>query len=297
MNFGEDFARHIGFEPQRKEGPFKLFQRDRLIGTVPSFPVRSTSGIFDVRPGDFKLVERGGEQILEATGMMGPGDFACLEGFKRAEGVAAAYDDRSVADDFDRFAGDMRSAAFGKAVEEVLAKAGTGAIERSEAEGQRQLVSNFTALPRRMDRAAADAFGFVFGENVDDLFVNVVPPPGWRLEATTHPMHSDIFDEHGRRRGGVFYKASFYDRNAHGNWSTRYRIEDEYSSEYDTVAVKAVDTATGEVLVSEPVVADENVERWNRADEPQARVVAWLTERYPDYESVTAYWDAPETLT
>jgi hypothetical protein len=68
-------------------GPLKIFQEDRFVGTVPGYPVVSTSFIFDVRPGDFKVEERDGEKVLVASPMIGPGDFECLAGFRNQHGV------------------------------------------------------------------------------------------------------------------------------------------------------------------------------------------------------------------
>ena len=56
----------------------------------------------------------------------------------------------------------------------------------------------------------------------DDLFFNVVLPEGWEVRETDHSMHSDLFDAEGKRRGGIFYKAAFYDRRASFNM-----VEDE----------------------------------------------------------------------
>lgn len=76
----------LGFKPKPILGPLKVFQGERFVGTVPCFPVVSTSFIFDVRPGDFKPVERDGETVLEAAPMICPGDFECLAGFEDAQG-------------------------------------------------------------------------------------------------------------------------------------------------------------------------------------------------------------------
>lgn len=91
----EDHYRFMhGLEPVRHEGPFKLFARDRFMGTVPGFPVESTSGIFDVRPTDFAMVERDGEKIVEVRGMLGPGDFACIKGFDPTPDLPGCYSER-----------------------------------------------------------------------------------------------------------------------------------------------------------------------------------------------------------
>lgn len=167
-----------------------------------------------------------------------------------------------------------------------------GGIERQEAEGQRQLASAFRTLPKEMERGPAEAFGFVFGDDADELFVNVTAPDGWAIRPTDHSMHSEIVDEQGRVRGSIFYKAAFYDRRADGRWSCRYRIEPEYTADYDCIAYKAIDTATGETLFSQPVPEGGRDDRYLREDTVEKSVLAKLAERFPDYRDPTAYWSA-----
>lgn len=104
--------------------------------------------------------------------------------------------------------------------ERILAEArrgnNTGAIERMEAAGQRELV-NSDRLPSKMgDQAEYEALGFTFGpvDESDPLFRPATLPPGWRREGSDHAMWSYLHDEHGRQRVGIFYKAAFYDRRA-----------------------------------------------------------------------------------
>lgn len=92
-----------------------------------------------------------------------------------------------------------------------------GSIEASEAEGQRQLV-NSTAIPvtdyRNED---LESLGFELGDvdEADPLFRECKLPAGWSRERSDHSMWSYIADERGFRRIAIFYKAAFYDRNAH----------------------------------------------------------------------------------
>jgi hypothetical protein len=57
--------------------------------------------------------------------------------------------------------------------------------------------------------------------------------------------------------------------------------------QYNTTAFKAVDTATGDVLFSEPVSSrDYEVER-----EVRKSVIAKLAAQFPDHENPAAYWN------
>lgn len=91
-----------------------------------------------------------------------------------------------------------------------------GGIEAQEKQGQTEFVANST-LPKRFNsgtKEELEQMGIIFGEDVDDLFVEVQLPQGWKKEATEHSMWSNLLDEKGRKRASVFYKAAFYDRDA-----------------------------------------------------------------------------------
>lgn len=177
-----------------------------------------------------------------------------------------------------------------------------GGIEAQEAAGQRALVSQFTQLPKDMGPDGlkiAEAMGFTIGEDADDLFVNVVAPEGWRMDATGHSMHSEIFDAAGNKRGSVFYKAAFYDRRADGNWSTRYAAEKIYpiAGNYDTSRIVALDRETGEEMYgSEDRTRPEGpygeAHRELHAYETAAFEVCrkFIEDIFPGWESPAAYW-------
>lgn len=90
-------------------------------------------------------------------------------------------------------------------------------IEAQERTGQSQLVHS-DRLPAKMgDQAAYEALGFTFGpvDEDDPLFRPATLPQGWEKRATDHSMGSVIVDTLGRERVSIFYKAAFYDRDAH----------------------------------------------------------------------------------
>jgi hypothetical protein len=97
-------------------------------------------------------------------------------------------------------------------------KMGAVNIPAQEKRGQQELV-NSHVLPSDMHTPVADflALGFTFGEYVpgDPIFRVATLPHGWRREASEHDMWSYLVDERGVQRVAVFYKAAYYDRNAH----------------------------------------------------------------------------------
>ena len=112
----------------------------------------------------------------------------------------------------------------------AIVMGGGAGIEASEAAGQQEFVES-AEFPkdlrpwRRYDASASDearekleALGFVFGEDVDELFQKVTLPEGWKFKALDHSMWNALIDANGQERASIFYKAAFYDRRAHASF-------------------------------------------------------------------------------
>lgn len=110
----------------------------------------------------------------------------------------------------------------------LLLVAGSSGIEVLERQEQWRVTANFDRLPRKINRQEAESLGFVFGDNLDELFVSVKAPEGWSIVRTDHSMWSNYVDEQGRIRGRQFYKGAFYDMDAFGSFNSRFYIEHEY---------------------------------------------------------------------
>lgn len=205
----------------------------------------------------------------------------------------------------------MKPAALGALlrgdIENAVLAASPGGIERQEADGQRSLAAHADRLPvdgtiakryggeDREHRQQWEAVGFVFGEPLkgqDKIFVACTFPKGWTLKPTDHSMWSDVLDDKGRKRASVFFKAAFYDYDAHTfGLESRYRIEGEYGKDGKArklTAYVAKDT-TGEVLHSIPSPEDAS---YAGQDKIREQVAAWLDANLPDWKNPMAYWDA-----
>lgn len=168
-------------------------------------------------------------------------------------------------------------------------------IERSHGAAMR----NSTQLPADMQRhrESFEAVGFVFGEPVDGdpIFLEVTMPEGWAKKPTDHPMWSDLVDGEGRRRGAVFYKGSFWDRSAHMHLVRRYVCRTEYG-EGDDQQVCVLDFGQGGERVrlyeSEVLTRPEDRSRkfYDRVEAEREKAKAWMVERFPEHDDVTAYW-------
>lgn len=182
-------------------------------------------------------------------------------------------------------------------IENAVVAATPGGIAAQERAGQAALVANGARLPidmgRRMTREMlVQAWGIEFHENVDDLFVRVTLPAGWKVVATTHSMWSRLNDAEGHERAGIFYKAAFYERNAHISFNHRYAIESVHESEngeLDSLVQEIVrDRKTRAVLFdTEKCEVGANQSRNAAVDACRAH----LTERFPDWQNPLAYWN------
>jgi len=176
-----------------------------------------------------------------------------------------------------------------------------GGIEAQEAMGQAALVGTLGILPKECPRQQLEKLGFKFGADSDDLFVNVTFPAGWSKKATDHSMWSDLLDDKGRKRGGIFYKAAFYDRSAHMSLNRRYVVTSEY---LNAAGEKHDWKSNAEPAKRRIVVEDrgENKTLWQsesysrtdyKTDEAAQKVAReWLAEKFPQHEDETAYWGA-----
>lgn len=178
--------------------------------------------------------------------------------------------------------------------------AGTdGGIEAQERAGQLEQAIAST-LPRhvnsgtweQLEEMGVERLGPVPG---DDLFVNVELPKGWRKQPTDHAMWSNLLDDKGRTRATIFYKAAFYDRDAHINverrFSTSYKSD---STEFGKGPFYGIaEDADGEVIFRTATIAvDETLGNDSEVrDRVRGEARRWLERNFPDYENPLAYWD------
>lgn len=177
-------------------------------------------------------------------------------------------------------------------------------IERQEKTGQSQLVHS-DRLPSKLfgPREEFEALGFQFGDpdKDDPLFMPATLPEGWEKRATDHSMGSVIVDTLGRERVSIFYKAAFYDRDAHMSltglhWYVQKAVE------YDGPAFIFDDEwATREAVADEMRKArDERLERaaefrgFAEGDDPRrdARNRSACAEHAAENEAKAALYDA-----
>ena len=173
----------------------------------------------------------------------------------------------------------------------ALAEGPSAAILAQEAHGQQALV-NSAVLPSRCigcTREEIAAIGIVFGEDEDDIFVRVVLPSGWKKVPTPHAMWSHLQDDQGRARASIFYKAAFYDRDAHISLCRRINVTRRYG---DAGATAALVVRGEETLFETPIPAGmTGREYYDVSDAAEHAALAWADEHYPDWRNVTAYWD------
>ncbi len=195
-------------------------------------------------------------------------------------------------------------------------------IEDQEARGQRNFCESET-LPCSASsfnewhdtRVALEDWGIVFDDGPlkdDPLFIGCILPDGWKKVATDHSMHSDLVDDKGRKRAGIFYKAAFYDKKAHISLNRRFNIHSQdYDVEKETCKVihevQDCDTVVftsdafefpeeysdGKKLNALPDVERSKViQKHSDADDlSRKQCEDWLNEAYPEWKDCKAYWN------
>jgi len=121
----------------------------------------------------------------------------------------------------------------------------------SEAAGQKTMIDS-TQVPKDGDWDLLKIWGVVITGDADELFYNAQLPEGWELRSTGHALWTDLIDNCGRKRAGLFYKAAFYDRRAEFfAIDVRFVVEQNWSAENHSRDVKQFaikDLARGTVL-------------------------------------------------
>lgn len=179
-----------------------------------------------------------------------------------------------------------------------------GGIERQEAEGQKILIAHADHLPIKgtiddpVKRQQWETVGFVFGEPIPEptqrglaVFVACTFPKGWSPRATGHSMWSEVLDDKGRNRARVFFKAAFYDYNAHTfGLEARYRWGSEMS-DGDRYPMRFGITDAGRLIhvLKEFATREEYYASDSDTERLEARM--WLKKRFPDHENPMAYWE------
>lgn len=170
-------------------------------------------------------------------------------------------------------------------------------IVAQERAGQSSFVNSDT-LPRDMsdeDKLALETAGVVFGDPVpgDDLFVYVTLPEGWHRQGTSHDMHSDLLDEKGRRRAGIFYKAAFYDRRADMHIVPRFSIRTDYETPKGTITKHAMDGNEVVFTATESYEGEEYGDNYNLVTAVVSTLCdAWFRENgFPEWRNASMYWD------
>lgn len=128
-------------------------------------------------------------------------------------------------------------------------------IEAQEQAGQRQLVNscqlpskwnhkNWATLKEQYTKMGIKVIETSKGD--DTLFMDVELPNGWKKKGTDHSMWNELLDDKGRVRASIFYKAAFYDRDAHINFDRRFNftvvkwLQQEEKGHYEKRMVKVL---------------------------------------------------------
>lgn len=179
-----------------------------------------------------------------------------------------------------------------------------GGIEKQEARGQTAFVKS-ASWPIKMDTNinTFKHMGLIFGGKIDDLFMEVQLPNGWKIEPTDHSMWSDLKDDKDRVRASIFYKAAFYDRDAFVHpthfMSAGYECPADLDYNMDR-KIRDTSPHIGYVRDSngkeyyrthEIIPSKEYGEKTFKVLELRDMAYEWLEENFPDHKDPLAYWD------
>lgn len=177
-------------------------------------------------------------------------------------------------------------------IENLHAASTPGGIEAQEAAGQAILSSDNNRLPLRIiptkitHAMIEAAWGVKFGAPVEDIFIETAFPEGWKIVPTAHNMWSDLIDDKGSRRAGVFYKAAFYDRKAHLTINRRYEVNITYQTSPQYYSI--VDNKLGKEIYYLGKAGERDFQTQDALINDGEE---WLKKNYPDYTNPLAYWN------
>ncbi len=175
-------------------------------------------------------------------------------------------------------------------IDNFVAAITPGGIESQEKAGQTKFVSE-DVLPKDCPKKDLEKLGFKFLKNVDDIFVNVVMPAGWKKVPTDHSMWSDLIDDKGRKRASIFYKAAFYDRSAHMRLNRRFNVSKNYNLKDNELQFQVTDCESVVFQTEIIKTTTKYDETYNKIESTLRKEAAnWLLSRYPDSDDVLAYW-------
>jgi len=135
----------------------------------------------------------------------------------------------------------------------------------------------------------------------DDLIMYVKLPAGWKQQATSHSMWTDLLDEQGRKRAAMF-RGPFYDRGDRLDVLRKYGTRKDYDRCEKTgeVVVQVLSGGKDVVFETAPragvagtfeaLERDQREVNYKLGEEAEAEAEAWLNANFPDWKSEIAYW-------
>lgn len=148
--------------------------------------------------------------------------------------------------------------------------------------------------------------GFVFheeeeGNRPDRQLQPTTFPEGWKVEPTSHYIHNNIVDQHGRERGSFMYKPDIWDRDASASLKCRYVIHRDYNytedGEFDGSKQRYIVADQGKTdrdpervlahtdWIETPSSVNYDKEKWavieKQEEEAKASLEPWFAENAP----------------
>lgn len=153
-----------------------------------------------------------------------------------------------------------------------------------------------TTIPKTINFGSKEQFealGIVYGQDVDDLFVTVTLPNGWRRTSTRRNWYS-LLDSRDRVRANIFYQPNPRNRSAHISIVRRYSFGTRPVHGYGPGSSRN-DNRIGVVTDQDKIIwrSVRIVGPRDKDGDASVKLAAkeWLVKHYPDWGNPLAYWE------
>ncbi len=168
---------------------------------------------------------------------------------------------------------------------------------RSPSAANLRAPTNTDVFPTMIDKTSRKILenaGVKFGNLVegDASFRNVELPIGWKKVPTDDPKISELVDDEGRRRAGIYLDG----RYGFVHVGTRFRVKFDYSRlATEDVVVCSVTDGKRALFTTEPVVVAGYAETASAQTKATKDAEDWLKKYFPEWRDPQAYWTERES--
>lgn len=128
----------------------------------------------------------------------------------------------------------------------------------------------------------------------DTLYFDAELPAGWHIKATDNIWWSEVIDNKGRKRAGVYCKEMCGTGDTFIKFFARYDFYANFNEQdKENMSWVVTDNATELVVFETEKMSTDSNERdyWVLRDKLTGQCLDFLAKNYPNHEDINAYWD------